>query len=127
MESNSSAARILCSQTSYTLLCEQAPEIPVRRRGKIAVKGKGDMLVYWVGETRGPKARFACPPPLDEFAMETMSDSHSSFNDVHHPPLRHYLKGELTKMDQPSGVKFADDVATNETQEQAPTPNVACV
>ena len=31
------------------LLVDQAPEISVRKRGKIVVKGKGDMQVYWVG------------------------------------------------------------------------------
>lgn len=49
MESNSKANRILCSERSYKLLCEQAPGMPTRKRGKIAVKGKGDMTVYWVG------------------------------------------------------------------------------
>ena len=48
MESNSKANRILCSEASYKLLVEQAPEIAVRKRGKITVKGKGDMTVYWV-------------------------------------------------------------------------------
>ena len=49
MESNSKANRILCSDASYKLLVEQAPEISVKKRSRIAVKGKGDMVVYWVG------------------------------------------------------------------------------
>ena len=49
MESNSKANRILCSEASYKLLEEQAPTISSKSRGKIAVKGKGDMTVYWVG------------------------------------------------------------------------------
>ena len=49
MEQNSKANRVLCSEAAYKLLIEQAPEINVRKRGKIAVKGKGDMNVYWVG------------------------------------------------------------------------------
>ena len=115
MESNSQANRILCSETSYQLLVTQAPEIQVKRRGKIAVKGKGDMLVYWVGESRGHKARFANPPPLDEFAMETMSDSHSSLND----PFREYLKGELKKMDDgpTKEVIFEEDHTESEKEE----------
>lgn len=52
MESNSSSNRILCSEKSYKLLKEQAPDIPAHRRGKISVKGKGEMLVYWVGGSR---------------------------------------------------------------------------
>jgi len=49
MESNSYGNRILCSDRAYKLLKEQAPEIPKTKRGKISVKGKGDMTVYWVG------------------------------------------------------------------------------
>lgn len=50
MESNSGGGRILCSESSYLLLKSQAPDLPVRKRGKIPVKGKGDMTVYWVGD-----------------------------------------------------------------------------
>ena len=50
MESNSKANRVLCSETAYNLLCDQAPEISTRKRGKIAVKGKGDMICYWIGD-----------------------------------------------------------------------------
>lgn len=52
MESNSLRNRILCSEKSYNLLREQAPDILTHKRGKIAVKGKGDMTVYWVGGSR---------------------------------------------------------------------------
>jgi class 3 adenylate cyclase len=50
MESNSKANRIMCSEASFNLLQEQAPDISWRRRGKIAIKGKGEMVVYWIGE-----------------------------------------------------------------------------
>jgi guanylate cyclase len=50
MESNSKANRILCSEVAFQLLAEQAPEISARRRGRIAVKGKGEMTVFWVGD-----------------------------------------------------------------------------
>ena len=49
MESNSASDRIHCSNVSAKLLREQAPEFPIRRRGKIAVKGKGSMTTYWLG------------------------------------------------------------------------------
>ena len=48
MESNSSSRKILCSDTAAKLLKEQAPDIPVIKRGKIGVKGKGEMCTYWV-------------------------------------------------------------------------------
>jgi class 3 adenylate cyclase len=49
MESNSAKGRIHCSAVSAKLLREQATEFPIRRRGKITVKGKGTMTTYWVG------------------------------------------------------------------------------
>mmetsp|Transcript_17834 Transcript_17834/g.44045 ORF Transcript_17834/g.44045 Transcript_17834/m.44045 type:complete len:186 (-) Transcript_17834:3729-4286(-) len=50
MESNSTSGRIHCSDVSSAkLLREQAPEFPMKRRGKVAVKGKGNMTTYWVG------------------------------------------------------------------------------
>ena len=45
MESNFKANRILCSEAAYKLLVEQAPEISVKKRGKIAVEGKGKNVV----------------------------------------------------------------------------------
>ena len=50
MESNSKANRIQCSKASATLLEVQCPEIALRRRGKIAIKGKGRMQTFWVDE-----------------------------------------------------------------------------
>lgn len=52
MESNSESNSILCSEKSYKLLRQQAPEIPCCARGKIDVKGRGTMRVFWVGEER---------------------------------------------------------------------------
>jgi len=49
MESNSQANKILCSEYSHSLLEDQAPDLPTKKRGKIQVKGKGQMSVYWVG------------------------------------------------------------------------------
>lgn len=57
MESNSKANRVLCSEAAYKILQEQAPEISTRKRGKIAVKGKGDMVCYWIGEKEILEAR----------------------------------------------------------------------
>lgn len=62
MEGLSTSDRIQCSAASARMLKLQAPELPLRRRGKISVKGKGDMVTYWVGKeparaesTRYPK------------------------------------------------------------------------
>jgi hypothetical protein len=53
MESNSEENRIHCSRESRKLLKEQFPELPMRSRGKINVKGKGEMHTYWVNEEAG--------------------------------------------------------------------------
>ena len=49
MESNSVSRKVQCSDKSAKLLSEQAPHIPLVKRGKIGVKGKGEMITYWVG------------------------------------------------------------------------------
>jgi len=49
MESLSTSDRIQCSEHSARILKEQAPDFPLKRRGKVAVKGKGQMVTYWAG------------------------------------------------------------------------------
>lgn len=51
MESLSLSGKIHCSEVSAKLLKEQAPKFPLRKRGKVAVKGKGSMTTYWVGSS----------------------------------------------------------------------------
>ena len=56
MESNSYSGKIHCSAASAELLVKQAPGIPLTKRGKINVKGKGEMVTWWVssgGATNG--------------------------------------------------------------------------
>ena len=50
MESNSEAGRIHCSEVSATLLRAQDPDIRIIRRGNIKIKGKGEMVTYWIGD-----------------------------------------------------------------------------
>ena len=59
MESNSKPNRIQCSENSKTLLDEQGCKYPIKPRGIIQVKGKGDMKTYWINEGSG-----AVPPPM---------------------------------------------------------------
>ncbi|CAB9522115.1 activated protein kinase catalytic subunit alpha-1 [Seminavis robusta] len=51
MESNSTSRRVHCSEKSAQILKDQAPEIKLIKRGKIGVKGKGEMVTYWVGSS----------------------------------------------------------------------------
>ena len=50
METNSIANHIHCSESTARLLIEQRPETSLRTRGKINVKGKGEMRTFWVNE-----------------------------------------------------------------------------
>jgi serine/threonine protein kinase len=49
MESNSKVGRIQCSEESANmLLLGVSIDITVKRRGEVHIKGKGDMMLYWV-------------------------------------------------------------------------------
>ena len=50
MESNSEMNRIHCSQETAKLLSVQCPELPLKSRGKLKIKGKGFMNTFWVNE-----------------------------------------------------------------------------
>jgi serine/threonine protein kinase len=50
METNSSKNRILCSKAAYDIVREQMPDLSIKPRGAIKVKGKGNMVTYWVNE-----------------------------------------------------------------------------
>eukprot|EP00980_Cylindrotheca_fusiformis_P000864 scaffold227_cov97-Cylindrotheca_fusiformis.AAC.2 len=77
MESLSLSDKIHCSDVAAKLLKEQDPTFPLRKRGKVAVKGKGTMTTYWVGNTSStrevvqgeggfdekPVVGFKTPPP----------------------------------------------------------------
>jgi len=54
MESNSIINRIQCSRRAYNFVHRQYPEISIRPRGKIHIKGKGEMRTYWINEERTP-------------------------------------------------------------------------
>jgi class 3 adenylate cyclase len=65
MESNSDENRILCSEASADLLREQNGAFIISGRGEIPVKGKGDMMTYWI-KTDGKSE----PLPLPSGASE---------------------------------------------------------
>uniref|UniRef100_A0A7S3LHW5 guanylate cyclase n=1 Tax=Amphora coffeiformis TaxID=265554 RepID=A0A7S3LHW5_9STRA len=116
MESNSKANRILCSEASYKLLEEQAPEISVKKRGRIAVKGKGDMNVYWVGDNLIEIGKLGGPVLKDEkvVAFEGVADSSHNGEDFQEPTgvdeklWRREMQTKLHHLD--SGPKDMEDV-----------------
>ncbi|KAL7570909.1 hypothetical protein ACA910_002543 [Epithemia clementina (nom. ined.)] len=54
MESHSDAGRIQCSAATAQVLIQQNPEIKLTPRGRIPIKGKGNMETYWVAEDMLP-------------------------------------------------------------------------
>lgn len=54
MESTSQTNRIQCSQRAAGLLQDQWPAARLCRRGVIGIRGKGEMLTYWVNEEDKP-------------------------------------------------------------------------
>ena len=48
MESNSLPGRAQCTETSANLLREQCPEIDLLPRGNVSVKGKGEMMTFFL-------------------------------------------------------------------------------
>lgn len=50
MESSGARNRIHCSQSAAELLQVQCPQLPLSPRGKIPIKGKGEMYTFWVNE-----------------------------------------------------------------------------
>lgn len=64
MESSSLPGRIQCTEQSARLLAKQCPAIPIAPRGEISVKGKGDMVTFWINEV-GTISRKHLLPPTD--------------------------------------------------------------
>ncbi|CAB9531992.1 Receptor-type guanylate cyclase gcy (Partial), partial [Seminavis robusta] len=62
MESNSLPGRIQSSEVFSKLLQQQAPHIEVTCRGKIPIKGKGEMKTYWIGLEETEKMAHRQPP-----------------------------------------------------------------
>ena len=79
MESNSESNRINCSEPAALLLRKQYPELQMRSRGRIDIKGKGMMKCYWVNEEgRGPIIKTNLEP-LDEASKELSTDFSNDF------------------------------------------------
>ena len=73
MESNSKANRIQCSNESASYLITQCPDIPLKSRGYIPIKGKDEMETFWVNHSGigTPK------PNADKKTMNTLWETDS--------------------------------------------------
>jgi len=62
MESASEKNRIHCSKAAVNLLRQQCPDLALKCRGKIDIKGKGKMETYWVNEGGVIRRSFIAKP-----------------------------------------------------------------
>ena len=65
METSSLPGRIQCTEQSALLLAMQCPAIPIALRGEISIKGKGEMVTYWVNEVSSSSRRHLLPSTDD--------------------------------------------------------------
>ncbi|GKY96362.1 hypothetical protein MPSEU_000595800 [Mayamaea pseudoterrestris] len=102
MESNSRENRIHCSDAAAKILKEQCPDMRLQNRGKIKIKGKGEMRTWWVNEGVGKRrmsrdgsearllssrnlasvrenlsAEFTAEQPSEDFAVKSESETYS--------------------------------------------------
>ncbi|XP_060572247.1 atrial natriuretic peptide receptor 1-like [Ruditapes philippinarum] len=82
MESNSEAYKIHISNPCYNELIKYGNKFNMEKRGTIAVKGKGDMLTWWL---HGLEPSYKEPPPGTEggiHAPATEGSKHASATEV---------------------------------------------
>lgn len=80
MESNSEANRINCSKAAAKILRCQYPELPLRYRGEITVKGKGKMHCYWVDEDSNGSGPGINPGQNHVQRLQNSSSQHLDFS-----------------------------------------------
>lgn len=136
MESNSKANRVLCSEAAFKILQEQAPEISTRKRGKIAVKGKGDMVCYWIGEKEimeGRQSRSIQPleaPHQHETDVKAVkfSDGSEAAEEEEEDPLEEPLvvpmEDHLWRRDLKSQLQRLDSGTSDKQPPEQPKPKV---
>ena len=83
MESNSKVNRIHCSADAADALRSQRPDLPLKSRGMIPIKGKGKMHTYWVNEegSASRKSKIEDANLLEECAipLTTLTEVSSEF------------------------------------------------
>ena len=87
MESNSYSGKIQCSDAAAVLLKKQAPDIHLKKRGKVQVKGKGTMITYWVGTEVISNSAFDDRPTVN--FKETVSPLPSAMKHTIDPNVHH--------------------------------------
>jgi hypothetical protein len=70
MESNLKVNRIHCSSDAAEALKTQCPELPLKSRGMIPIKGKGAMHTFWVNEQGRGCSNRVPPLPVESKPLE---------------------------------------------------------
>jgi class 3 adenylate cyclase len=81
MESNSGINRINCSEKAAILLKEQCPELPLKSRGELSIKGKGMMKCFWVNE-QGRPANAALERVKAKQKLKLLRQNYESWRDT---------------------------------------------
>ena len=113
MESNSAAMRTHCSTASALLLKKQAPKIPLKSRGRVKIKGKEKMTMYWVNgdgdiESGESEDIEGLKTPSQRIRAEKTNTVISSAAAVVVPELEAVTLSELTRRAKTAGMTLAD-------------------
>lgn len=73
MESHALPGRIQCSEASAELLRNEYIDVRITSRGKISIKGKGQMVTYWVEDRQSP-SNFPDETDPKESAVDSVNE-----------------------------------------------------
>ncbi|CAB9525328.1 Receptor-type guanylate cyclase gcy [Seminavis robusta] len=102
MESNSEENRIHCSRAAAKLLQTQYKDLPMKSRGKVKIKGKGEMHTYWVNEgVRGKRLTMSVKestksgyfPILSDRGMTALAETSGELSSALGPLLQEHAPG----------------------------------
>ena len=104
MESNSQMNRINCSHHAAEILREQWPELPLRDRGEVTIKGKGKMQCFWVNEKESSQnaALERLEAKRQIRMLETSIESWGTMNTSHDVEAGGYVVSEQAPATSPS-------------------------
>ena len=114
MESNSKPGRIQCSDAAAIHVKKQYPELPLKKRRPIQVKGKGTMQTFWVNESRNddmndnhciPSSTVLTNTNTKENPQHTTSTTENKQNGIETP---HFIPplGTLTELAHEDSSRF---------------------
>jgi class 3 adenylate cyclase len=103
MESNSKSNRIHCSCASAEILAAQSPSMPLKSRGLIPIKGKGEMHTFWIneGHKSGTFSREDFEATMIDWAKEQHKDSNERRGSRRRQNAANFLLRPLEMLNRP--------------------------